>query len=250
MYRTGDLVRLLENGVIDYIGRTDFQVKLRGQRVELGEIAAAIARYEGVQLVETLLLDGHLVAFAAMGGADVDGDGEPTTASAAAGMRAVCVRRLAAYMVPTRIVVLRRMPVNANGKADRVVLASLGRAALRERHADGSGGGGGDAFVAPRNDVERAVAGVWAAVLGVDAVGVEDRFFELGGNSLSAIQAVHEMRRVAGVHVALADMFVLQTIGAIVAAAASGGGGGVGAADSEASVKDGRQRAQARTRWR
>ncbi|MBD0322663.1 MAG: amino acid adenylation domain-containing protein, partial [Aldersonia sp.] len=171
LYRTGDLVRWNRAGELEYLGRTDFQVKLRGQRLELGEIEAALLAQESVgqaiAMVRADELDQRLVAYVVpTGGAAVDAEE----------LRTALGRRLPSYMVPERIVLLDALPLNTSGKVDRKALpAPVFEAAV---------------FRAPGTPVEQAVADVFADVLEVERVGLDDDFFALGGNSLVATRVV------------------------------------------------------------
>ncbi|WP_420754129.1 AMP-binding enzyme, partial [Rhodococcus sp. O3] len=170
MYRTGDLVRWLPDGSLDYLGRTDFQVKVRGFRIELGEVESVLRNQDSVsQAVVVVHSDRHtgeqLVGYV------VPADGAAVEVSAlAAGVAA----ELPSYMVPTAWVVLDALPLNINGKIDRKALPAP-QVVQRE-------------FRAPTTPVEQAVAAVFAEVLGVERVGLDDDFFALGGNSLVATQ--------------------------------------------------------------
>nr|WP_314142341.1 non-ribosomal peptide synthetase [uncultured Rhodococcus sp.] len=176
MYRTGDLVRWNSDGVLEYLGRTDFQVKLRGLRIELGEIEAALVAQDDVRQAVVIVVsddsdsgvDDRLVAYVVTVSGSVDPD------ALAAGLRG----RLPDYMVPAVFVGLDELPLNASGKLDRRALpkpdASVSAAEYR----------------APETDTERAVVRVFEDILGAERVGVDDDFFALGGNSLSATRAI------------------------------------------------------------
>nr|WP_109525351.1 non-ribosomal peptide synthetase [Nocardia aurea] len=171
MYRTGDLVvwRLAEDGrsVLDYLGRTDFQVKFRGQRIELGEIETALLASESVSQAVAVVASGptgdQLVGYVVPAPGH---DPDPV------GLRAEIAAVLPAYMVPATVLVLDAFPLNTSGKLDRKALPAPQFEAK--------------AFAAPTTTIEEAVAQVYAEVLGVERVGRDDDFFELGGNSLSA----------------------------------------------------------------
>ncbi|WP_302281505.1 alpha/beta fold hydrolase [Rhodococcus rhodochrous] len=171
MYRTGDLVRWTRDGELEYLGRTDFQVKFRGQRIELGEIEAVLDALAGVaRSVATVFrresgdaLIGYVVPTA-----DVEIDPDEVVAS----VRGL----LPSYMVPSRVVVLDELPLNASGKLDRGALPTP----VFET----------DSFRAPRTETQQIVAAVFGEVLGVERVGLDDNFFALGGNSLSATRIV------------------------------------------------------------
>ncbi|MDM7489118.1 amino acid adenylation domain-containing protein [Rhodococcus sp. CSLK01-03] len=194
MYRTGDLVRWTAGGELEYLGRTDFQVKLRGQRIELGEIEAALLAQPGVeQSVVVLHNDPHtgeqLVGYVvAAPGATVEG------ARVLDGVRAV----LPSYMVPSALVVLEAFPLNASGKLDRK--------ALPDPVFESRG------FRAPTTPAEEIVAGVFAEVLGVARVGVDDDFFALGGNSLNATQVANRLRTKTGIDVRIQWFFADPTV--------------------------------------
>ncbi|WP_330252185.1 amino acid adenylation domain-containing protein [Nocardia sp. NBC_00565] len=199
MYRTGDLVVWRESasgGVLDYIGRTDFQVKFRGQRIELGEIETALLAQPSVsQSVATVLpsaLGDQLVAYAVpTPGYEID----------QAELLAAVAETLPAYMIPAAIVALDSFPLNTSGKLDRKALPEPTFA--------------GREFRAPATPVEQIVAGVFADVLGIDRVGVDDDFFALGGNSLIATQVVARLGAAIGGRVPVRTLFEVSTVGAL-----------------------------------
>lgn len=199
MYRTGDLVRYRPDGSLDYLGRIDSQVKLRGFRIELGEIENVLAGLAEVSQAAVLVEEvpgraGRLVAYTvAEEGATV----RPEELTART--REV----LPGYMVPARVEVLPAMPLTPNGKIDRRALAAA---------APGTTSPG--AHVAPRTETERALAGIWAEVLSVARVGVEDNFFALGGDSILSLQVVARARR-AGLRLLSRDIFRHQTVAAL-----------------------------------
>ncbi|HEV2783795.1 MAG TPA: amino acid adenylation domain-containing protein, partial [Actinophytocola sp.] len=202
MYRTGDLARWTARGALEYLGRTDDQVKIRGFRIELGEIEAALLeRPEVGEAVVMAREDGgtghkRLVAYLVPAGAD-----RPDVPA----LRAALSRVLPDYMVPSAFVVLDAIPLTPSGKADRRALpAPEGHA---EREAE---------YVPPRTPVERELAGIWADLLQVERVGVQDNFFGLGGDSILSIQVVSRARQ-AGLRLSAKDIFVHQTIAGIVA---------------------------------
>ncbi|MFE7671413.1 amino acid adenylation domain-containing protein [Streptomyces albidoflavus] len=199
MYRTGDLVRYRPDGSLDYLGRIDSQVKLRGFRIELGEIENVLAGLAEVSQAAVLVEEvpgraGRLVAYTvAEEGATV----RPEELTART--REV----LPGYMVPARVEVLPAMPLTPNGKIDRRALAAA---------APGTTTAG--AHVAPRTETERALAGIWAEVLSVARVSVEDNFFALGGDSILSLQVVARARR-AGLRLLSRDIFRHQTVAAL-----------------------------------
>ncbi|TLF82504.1 non-ribosomal peptide synthetase [Nocardia cyriacigeorgica] len=205
MYRTGDLVVWRgrdEDAVLDYLGRTDFQVKFRGQRIELGEIETALLAHpsvsQAVALVVPTALGDQLVGYVVPApGHDID----------QAALLAAVGETLPAYMVPATIVALDEFPLNPSGKLDRKALPEP-RFESRE-------------FRAPSTPVEEIVAGVFAEVLGTGRVGVDDDFFALGGNSLIATQAVSRLGAALGVRVPVRALFETPTVGALAAAVES-----------------------------
>jgi acyl carrier protein len=192
MYRTGDLVRWNEAGQIEYLGRVDHQVKIRGFRIELGEVEAALLRQGVGQAVVLARADvpGHkrLVGYVS---------GTSLTAEA---LRAGLRESLPDYMVPSAIMVLESLPLSPNGKIDRK--------ALPEPQARAS-----QVYVAPRNEVEERLAGIWAEVLRQDRVGIQDNFFELGGDSLSAMQVTARISTALGVELPVHHLFEAPTVG-------------------------------------
>ncbi len=174
MYRSGDLVRLREGGLVDYLGRLDQQVKIRGFRIELGEIEACLRACVGVQ-------DAAVVVRESATGKQLAGY---VLSSAGAGLERALKAELQAqlpdYMVPARILVLERFPLSANGKLDR-------RALPEPEWNAGS-------YRAPRNALEQALAAIWQDVLGVPRVGIDDHFFELGGDSLQVLKVISRVR--------------------------------------------------------
>ncbi|WP_261774608.1 non-ribosomal peptide synthetase, partial [Nocardia neocaledoniensis] len=194
MYRTGDLVREL-GGELEYLGRTDFQVKLRGLRIELGEIEAVVAAHPRVGNA-AVILHRHAAGEALVGYVvSVDG-AELDEAELAAHAKA----SMPEYMVPSLFVQLPAMPINASGKLDRKALPEPDfRAAAAE-------------FRAPETATERAVAELFAELLGVEAVGADDDFFRLGGNSLIATRAIARLQAGFGVRVDVRDFFDSPTV--------------------------------------
>ncbi|WP_454198585.1 non-ribosomal peptide synthase/polyketide synthase [Nocardia sp. Marseille-Q1738] len=192
MYRTGDLVAWNAAGELEYRGRTDFQVKIRGFRIELGEIEAALLRQEAVAaaavVAHTDSSGDRLVAYV------VGADGVIDTQRLGAALAA----ELPSYMVPSTVIELTALPLNANGKLDR---AALPKPVLEQAR-----------FRAPVTPLEQTVARVFGEVLGVAEVGLDDDFFGLGGNSLVATQAVSRLRRVTGAEVRVQWFFTDSTV--------------------------------------
>ncbi|BCJ65767.1 non-ribosomal peptide synthetase [Polymorphospora rubra] len=187
MYRSGDLVRRRVDGTIEFVGRADDQVKVRGFRVEPGEIESALRDVPGVREAAVLLRedspgDPHLVGYLV---------GDITAEVARDDLR----RRLPGHLVPTRWVVLDRLPLTANGKLDRRALRAP------EQLDDAT------AYVAPRDDREARLAAIWAEVLRRDRVGAYDNFFALGGHSLLATRLVHAINQRMAAGLSLRTLF-------------------------------------------
>jgi len=196
LYRTGDLVRWLDDGRLEYLGRLDHQVKVRGFRVELGEIEASLLARRGVREAVVVARGTagttRLVAYVSFDQADpAEGLALDTAA-----LKAMLMRDLPDYMVPSAIVVMPALPLNANGKIDRAALPEPVPDAAPSARAQ-----------APVGEVETTLAALWAEVLGCGSVARDDHFFELGGHSLLATQLVSRVRRAFGRPVPLAMVF-------------------------------------------
>ncbi|MCX4863848.1 MULTISPECIES: non-ribosomal peptide synthase/polyketide synthase [unclassified Streptomyces] len=204
MYRTGDVVRWLPDGQLEFVGRADHQVKVRGFRIEIGEIESALAAHPDVTQAVVTVREGRNGAKRLVG--YVVGDRVDH-----AGMREFVAKSLPDYMIPTAFVVVGTFPLTANGKVDRRALPEpdLGTALAKDH-------------VAPRTRTERIVARAWGDVLGVERVGVQDNFFELGGDSILSIQVVSRLRR-AGLVVSPQDVLVRQTVAGVAAVAREAG---------------------------
>jgi amino acid adenylation domain-containing protein len=211
MYRTGDLARYLPDGNIEFLGRRDSQVKLRGFRIELGEIESTICEHPDVREAVVLLCgtddaDKRLVAYLCP-----YQDKLLDIGAVSAWVR----DRLPAYMVPSVWMAMARLPLTPNGKVDRTALPEP-----EGRTASGTP----QPVIAPRNEAERMLARLWADVLRLDAarVGVDQDFFELGGNSLLAMQLLSRVRSLLGVTVAPRTVFDEPTIAGLARAIAAG----------------------------
>ena len=207
LYRTGDLARYRADGVIDYLGRIDHQVKIRGLRIELGEIEARLLDHDGVREAVVVALDGrcgkYLSAYLVLQGETPDW---PLLREQ---LVAHLQRTLPEHMVPPHITALERMPLSPNGKLDRKALPVP---SLDEAQS---------AYVAPGSEVERTLAEIWQAVLGVPEVGITDNFFALGGDSINSIQVVSRARQ-RGIVLAPRDLFLHQNIQALAQVAQQG----------------------------
>ncbi len=200
MYRTGDLARYLKNGNVEFLGRADDQVKIRGFRIELGEIEAVLAQHAGVKQAVVLArpdergekrLLGYIVAR----------DANLTSES----LRTYLKEQLPEYMVPSALMLMAKLPLNANGKIDRQALPEPEQAQSK-------------AYVAPRTPTEELVASIWAEVLRRDRVSIEDNFFDLGGHSLMATQIVSRIREKFHVELAMRILFEKPTISGLAQA--------------------------------
>jgi len=203
MYRTGDLVRYREDGTLEYLERLDNQVKIRGHRIELGEVEAAMRALPAVADAVVLpsrnrTVDKFLVAYFTLSAESEAVDHDH--------LRAELATTLPSYAIPARFKLLPSLPLTPNLKIDRKALADLeGVEDLAERRA----------IVAPRTDAERQIARLWQDVLGLDQVGVTDDFFSLGGDSLRAVQVALGIRNVLGVEIAANALHQHPTIEAL-----------------------------------
>ncbi len=209
LYRTGDVARWLPDGRLEWLGRSDHQMKVRGFRIEAGEIEAIIGRHPAVRAVvviarEDVPGDKRLVAY-------VVTERIPPPSDLGEELRALIRANAPEYMVPADFVMLRALPRTANGKLDRKALP----APHRDRAATRSVGGGGEPAVAPRTPTERTVLGLFQSVLERSDFGVLDSFFDLGGHSLMAARLVSQLRAVTGVAVPLRNLFEHPTVTAL-----------------------------------
>ncbi|WP_214317641.1 non-ribosomal peptide synthetase [Nonomuraea sediminis] len=198
MYRSGDLARRTQDGDIEFLGRIDFQVKVRGFRVEPGEVESVLRSCDTVK--DTVVTahenapgDVRLAAYVV-----------PSTSVEEADLRTAVQERLPEYMVPAYFVLLDELPLTPSGKVDRAALPEPG----------GTRAGVGE-YVAPRTEVEERVARVWSEVLGVDRVGVHDDFFALGGHSLLATRVAFGLRAELGIEVQVRTLFEHPTVAAL-----------------------------------
>lgn len=202
MYKTGDRARYLASGEIEFAGRTDDQVKIRGYRVELKEIESVLGSYPGVREVVVIAresarehgpVDKHLAAYVV-----------PSREQAPTGseLRAYLKQKLPDYMVPSAFVLLEAMPKTPNGKVDR-------RGMPAPKPADFAAA---NEYVAPTDDLEKQLIKIWATVLGKDAIGIRDNFFDLGGHSLLAARLMHRIEQTLGQRLPLAALLQAPTV--------------------------------------
>jgi amino acid adenylation domain-containing protein len=213
LYRTGDLARRLPGGEIEYLGRIDNQVKLRGFRIELGEIEATLSAHPGVRHATVMVRedtpgDRRLVAY-------VVPQGEPAAAPpiAAAELRQALRATLPEHMIPAAVVFLAALPVTANGKLDRRALP----APPSERREEGV-----VAYALPQSATERWLAGIWQEVLGVETVGLDDNFFDLGGHSLRMAEVHARLEAERSPAPSMTDLFRFPTVRALAAHLSAG----------------------------
>jgi amino acid adenylation domain-containing protein len=197
LYRTGDLARHLPGGEIEYLGRTDHQVKIRGLRIELGEIEALLEEHEAIQQAvvmarEDVPGDKRLVAY-------ILPDGGQTPSAVL--LRQYLQEKLPEYMVPSAFVMLEKFPLSPNGKIDR---RALPKPKVDRQTEEG--------YVAPRNEVEKTIASIWRELLHAKNVGVNDNFFELGGHSLLLVKMLSRLQESFRKKIPIVEIFRHPTI--------------------------------------
>jgi amino acid adenylation domain-containing protein len=209
MYRTGDLARYLPDGRIEFLGRNDHQVKIRGFRIELGEIEARLAEHEWVREAVVVAREDEkgekrLVGYVVVVNGMVE-DGE---------LRAYLAERLPEYMVPAAFVQLEALPLTPNGKLDRKALPEPGEAYTQR------------IYEPPQGEIEEQLAGMWQELLGVERVGRQDHFFEMGGHSLLAMRLVVRVRQVLGVELPVTTLFARPMLAQLAEAVREAGAEG------------------------
>ena len=218
LYRTGDVARWRADGQVEYLGRADQQVKVRGFRIEPAEIESVLSQFPGIGDSVVLARADHLLAFV-VGNADLDE------------VERYARVRLPDYMVPAAFVRLDALPRLPNGKLDRGALPALGTHSERERQ-----------YVAPRTALETTLADIWSQVLGVERVGIHDNFFTLGGHSLLAVRLAARARRALLVELPVRLVFESPTVALlaerIARTAASGCGRRRGAHSARGARRD------------
>ncbi|HEY2653113.1 MAG TPA: AMP-binding protein, partial [Solirubrobacteraceae bacterium] len=211
LYKTGDQVRWRADGRLEFLGRLDHQVKVRGYRIELGEIEAALTEHEQVREAVAVVQEGavgsRLVAYVVprvaprLNGGSNGSPDQAAHRSLVVTLKSWLRARLPDYMVPADIVVLDRLPQTPNGKIDRIALA-VPDAARDELES---------AYVRPRTPLEEVVTAIWAEILNVERVGIDDNFFDIGGHSLLAARLVARVRERLRFEVPLQTLFRAPT---------------------------------------
>ena len=197
LYRTGDLGRWLPDGNIEFLGREDFQVKIQGYRVELGEIEWALAQHPKVKLAIAAAVGEQRGAKRLAAYVLFEDESLPPEE-----LLTFLRGRLPDYMIPTSFVTVDTVPLTANGKVDRAALPSLDH---QERTSSRE-------LVAPRDPLERELCAIWADVLGIPQIGIGSNFFELGGHSLLAVRMMNQLKNRYGVTVPIATLFARPTV--------------------------------------
>jgi acyl carrier protein len=203
LYKTGDLARYHADGSIEYLGRIDFQVKIRGLRVELGEIESRVSELKGIKKCVVVVRednpgDQRLVAYYVL---------KPGSSASNSDWRIYLRSKLPEYMVPQHFVELESIPISPNGKVDRRALPKPELGQIDKRN-----------YVAPRTDIERQIATIWQEVLQLEGVGAYDDFFELGGHSLLATQILSRLNQVLNTQLPLRRLFEARTVEALASA--------------------------------
>ncbi|MBY0278541.1 amino acid adenylation domain-containing protein, partial [Candidatus Binatia bacterium] len=206
LYRTGDVVRFRRDGKLEFVGRRDHQVKVRGMRIELGEIEAMLARHPSVREAVTAVHRGRGDAQRIHAYIVPQGSASPPIEE----LRTFLRSKLPSSMVPSTIAVLDRLPLTRSGKLDRTALAEIAADATPERTT----------YEAPRTPLEERLAAIWAEILGVERVGIDDDFFDLGGDSVLAIRMVARASE-AGIHLSPRHLLDHPTVAELAATAAT-----------------------------
>ncbi|MGH3373260.1 MAG: amino acid adenylation domain-containing protein, partial [Actinoallomurus sp.] len=193
LYKTGDLVRRLPGGDIVYLGRVDGQVKIRGLRVELGEIETGLVSHPAVAQAVVVVAPDRAGEKQLAGYVRLDAGGP---GASVADLRSHLANRVPAYMIPAYLSVLEEFPLNTSGKIDKSALPAPDSAGPTRR------------YVAPRTPVESTLTGTYASLLRRDRVGIDDGFFDLGGNSLQAMQLITRLRDDLGVDLGVTEVFL------------------------------------------
>ena len=217
LYKTGDLVRWLPDGNIEIIGRIDHQVKIRGFRVELGEIEALLKEHSTIvdtvvvmrkdQQEHSQLIAYYVPADKTILKQDLEAEEQDTPTKEQQfneALRHDLRKQLPDYMIPTAFFALDKLPLTATGKMDRRKLSTQDVTLLSN-----------EAYIAPRTDIEKQLVNIWKTILGVEKVGINDNFFDLGGNSLLLIQVRHQMIKQLNKNLSMVDFYHYPTISAL-----------------------------------
>lgn len=195
LYKTGDLARYQPDGNIEFLGRIDEQVKIRGFRIELGEIETVLSHHPAVQevvvTVREHIPEKRLVAYVVLNQQTITPND----------LRCFLLSQLPEYLVPSAIVILKSLPLTPNGKVDRTSLPAPGVHPELEK-----------SFVAPRTTTEQTLANIWAQLLNLERVGIDDNFFDLGGDSLLAMHLMERVQQQFGRELLLSSLFLFPTV--------------------------------------
>ena len=196
LYRSGDFARLLSSGDVEYIGRKDEQVKIRGHRIELAEVEEGLKQLSYIEDAVVLAKKNtagefELIAYYIM----VNGE------STEVNLREALASGLPSYMIPSHYIVLEEFPMTSNGKLDKKALPDVSSQA-----------GPTTVFVAPENEIQETIVGIWEEVLGKERVGIRDNFFDLGGHSLKATRVISKIQEIYNVKIDLGSLFIDPTI--------------------------------------
>jgi amino acid adenylation domain-containing protein len=208
VYRTGDLARFLSNGDIEFLGRTDFQVKLRGYRIELGEIETILTEFKGIKEAVVAAKqnknnDTQLIAYIIPSG---------KTGIILTDVKNFLKKKLPEYMIPSVFINMEKFPLTPNGKIDRKALPE----------PDSNKIASGTIHAGPGDELEMKLAEIWEKVLGISNIGINDNFFDIGGHSLLAVQMFAELERTMDVRLPLVTLFEHQNISELAAVLKSG----------------------------
>ncbi|MFH1117055.1 MAG: amino acid adenylation domain-containing protein [Pseudomonadota bacterium] len=197
LYRTGDMARWLPDGTLHFLGRSDFQVKIRGFRIEPEEVERVLVKHPGISQCVVIPWEGHLVAYWA--------PGDPSGV-AQADLRSFLATQLPEYMVPAGFIKMDRFELNRNAKIDRTKLPPPSLGLLPREVKE---------YVAPRNEIEQALAAIWQDILQIGKVGIRESFFDLGGNSLLTVRMLGRVKHELGADINMASLFSMPTIAAL-----------------------------------
>lgn len=203
MYKTGDVGRFLPDGNIEYLGRTDFQVKIRGMRIELGEIERCLVEHQDIKSCAVIAWEKdngniYLVSYiVSEQGKELD----------TRDVQRFIAKKLPDYMVPRILIQIDELPLNPNGKLDRKALPAPDLSAISKNSN----------FEAPRNEFEEAIVGIWREVLGIEEIGINDNFFEIGGHSLLLVEAHNKITQKFQIEFSLIEMFAHSTVSSLSA---------------------------------